>query len=266
MLRLIVAAVLTIGTFSSQDLPAVTESHGGFGFPNVAGTEIIVLHDIPHGTELRTAICGGRSLSVRFVRHQAVTGARPDRESPRQFDRLEGTVFQFLAPGARPEDTCFVAADGLLEDAELLRVDQFSTPAECTRTERRRFAALRERPIKACWSIAAVRPQGLIGVVEYARVGRDALASLIVMSKEREISIDFPAEYRGEGEDTWRAGDVGEFSPDGFRVPFIIRRSGTYFVAVDWGAEEGNSLSLYASERQTPARQLIHDYWYRAPR
>lgn len=266
MLTMIVAAVLTIGGVSRQDLPAVTESHGAFGFPNVRGTEIIVLHDIPHAGQLRTAICAGRSLSIRFVRRQAVTGAGADRESPRQFDRLEGTVFQVLEQGVRPEDTCFVAGDSILEDAELLWVRPSSTPAACTRTERRRVAALRERPIKACWSVARVQRQGLIGIVEYLRVGRHALASLIVVTNERAILIDFPAEYRAEGEEMWRAGDGGEFSPDGFSVPFIIRQAGTYFVPVDWGADEGNSLSLYASESGKPARQVISDYWYRAPR
>jgi len=266
MLRLIVTAVLMIGALSRQDLPAVTASHGAFAFPNVGGTALIVLHDIPHAAELRTAICAGRSLSIRFVRRQTVTGARADRESPREFDRLAGTVFQVLGRGVHPEDTCFVAADSLLEDAELLPVRALLRPSACTRTERRRFVAVRDRSIRACWSVAAVRPLGVIGVVEYVRVGRDALASLIVVTNERAIVIDFPATYRGEGEEMWRAGDGGELSPEGFSVPFIIRRGGTSFVAVDWGAEEGNSLSLYASEPGAPARQAISDYWYRGPR
>jgi hypothetical protein len=263
---ILITAVLMIGAAARQEVPPVTESHGAFGFPNLAGTEIIVLHEMPRAAELRTAICAGRSLSVRFERRQMPTGARADRQSPREFDRLAGTVFRVLGPGVRPDDVCLVGADSLLESAELLRVRAFSKPAECSRAERRRFAAVRERPITACWSVAAVPSLGRIGVAEYVRVGRDALASLIVVTGERAVVIDFQAEYRGEGEEMWRAGDGGQFSPAGFSVPFIIRRAGSYFVAVDWGAEEGKSLSLHASEPGTPGRKVIADYWYRAPR
>lgn len=103
---LIVAAILGIPGIPTQDVPAVTERHGAFGFPNVPGTEIIVLHDIPRASELRTAICAGRRLAIRFVRRQAGTDAA-DRESPQFFDTLEGTVFQIVGQIAHPEDTCF---------------------------------------------------------------------------------------------------------------------------------------------------------------
>jgi hypothetical protein len=266
MLIPIVIIVLIIGAVSRQNLPAATETHGAFAFPNATGTALIVLHDIPEAAERRTAICAGRSLSIRFARLQTVTGPPADRQSPREFDRLAGTVFQVLGRSVDPDDTCFIAADSLLEGSELLPVRARSRPAQCTSSERRRLAAVRTRSIRACWSVASIRPHGFVGVVEYVRAGSDALASLIVVTDERAIPIDFPATYRGDGEETWRAGDGGEFSPDGFSVPFIIHRGGTCFVAVDWGAEEGHSLSLYGSERGHQPRQFISDYWYRAPR
>ena len=111
-----------------------------------------------------------------------------------------------------------------------------------------------------------MQQHGLVSIVEYVRVGTEGLASLIVVTNERAIAIDFPAKYRGEGEEMWRAGDGGEFSPDGFNVPFVVRRGSSYVIALDWGAEEGNSLQLYSSDPGTPARQAISDYWYRAPR
>jgi hypothetical protein len=262
---LIVAAILGIRGIPTQDVPAVTDSHGAFGFPNVPGTEIIVLHDMARASELRTAICGGRRVSIRFARRQAGTGAA-DRDSPQSFDTLNGTVFQIAGETVRPEDTCFVATDSMIETAEILQVRALSDPAECTVTQRRRLAAVRDRPTRACWAIAALRQEGFIGVVEYVRAGPDALASLIVVTNNRVMPIDFPAKYRGDGEELWRAGDGGEFSPLGFRVPFIMRRAEVYFIAVDWGADEGNALSLYAWAPGAPARQVINDYWYRAPR
>lgn len=265
MLAVILALLMT-GAVSRQDLPAVTERHGAFAFPNVRGTELIVAHEVPDPAALHRAICGGRTVSVRFVRRQTVADPHPGRESPRTFGRLAGTVFQVLGRAVDSDSTCFVAADSLLEGAELLPVRAFSRPAACTPTERRRFAAARDRLMKSCWTVAAVRRRDPVGVVEYVRAGRDALGSLIVVMSERAIVIDFAAEYRSEGEELWRAGDGGEFSPFGFNVPFIIRRGGSYFVAVDWAGEEGNSVSLYASEPGIPARGVISDHWYRAPR
>jgi hypothetical protein len=265
-LAVVLGAVLTIGGAARQDVPAVTENHGGFAFPNPAGTEIIVVHDIARPAEIHTAICAGRMMPVRFVRRQFATSAHGDRDSPEQFADLTGTVFEIVGERTEPQDTCFVAADSLVQNAELLPIQPSDRPAECTPGERRGFAALRQRRIKSCWSLARIRPRGLIGLVEYDRIGRSALASVIVLTSDRGISADFPAEYRGEGEEVWRAGDGGGFSPDGFHLPFIIRRTGTYVVAVDWEAEEGHSLSLYESRPQAATRQLIHDYWYRAPR
>jgi hypothetical protein len=67
MLTLIAAAVLMIGAVSRQDLPAVTESHGAFGFPNLGGTEIIVLHEIPQRRGAsHSHLC--RTLSLHTLR------------------------------------------------------------------------------------------------------------------------------------------------------------------------------------------------------
>src|SRR2546423_9664193 len=258
------APVLLVVGVLSQNFPAVTDSYGAFGFLNLTGTEIIVLHDVPHADELRTAVCGGRSLSIRFVRRQTVAGA--DRDVPEEFDHLDGTIFRVLEQGATAQDACFVATDSLLQNAEVLPVRASSSPAPCASDEQRRFAAVRERRMKSCWSLAAVQPDGAVGVAEYVPLGPHALASLIVVSTERGMVVDFPAEYKSDGEDLWRADDAGEFTPDGFAVPFMIRRAGTYFIPVAWSGSEGVSLSLFALDSDGPGRRVVSDYWYRAPR
>ena len=176
-------------------MPPVSDAYGAFGFANATGSEIIVVHDMQQPGALRRAICGGRVLPIRFSRRQKGSGAT--RESRFEFDRLEGTVFRVLEQRANPEDTCFVATASLLEGSALLRVVPSSSPATCTLEEQRRLAGFRERRIKRCWSLAAFQRQGVIGIVEYERAGRDALASLIVVANDRGTLIDFPAEVRG---------------------------------------------------------------------
>lgn len=263
LMTMLAPALLAAGTLG-QDFASPLDAYGAFGFPNLTGTEIIVLHDVPHADELRTAVCGGRMFPIRFVRRQPVIDA--DRDVPEQFDRLDGTVFRLLEQGVTPEDTCVIATEALLKDAEVLPVHASSSPVPCAEDEQHRFGALRARRMKGCWSLAAVEPQGIVGVAEYVRLGRDALASLIVASSERGILLDFPAKYDSDGQDLWRADDGGEFAPGEFAVPFIIRRAGTYFIPVAWGGSEGISLSMFESDPDGPARRVISDYWYRSPR
>ena len=98
------------------------------------------------------------------------------------------------------------------------------------------------------------------------RQQQDALASLIVVAENDTLAIDYRATFKAEGEDLWRVDDGGEFSPDGFHVPFNVCRDGLYFIAVDWRGPEGHSLALHSVRPGTAAQQLIADYWYRAPR
>jgi hypothetical protein len=259
------AAALLILAGARQDLPAVTDRHGAFAFASGSGAEIIVLHPIENPDRFRNAVCGGRVVPVRFARRQERNAAA--RDDPREFERLRGTVFAVNGRRAGPGETCFVAAGALLESAEVLGVRMSAAPADCARDARERFAAVRNRRIKACWTLGTVEPQGTLGAVEYERSGRDALASLVVFSAGRTISIDFPAEYKGEGEDLWRVDDGGVFSPNGFAVPFVLRRAAGAVVPVEWRGSEGVSLSIFVADAAAPAaRKVLQDYWYRAPR
>jgi hypothetical protein len=261
---------------------------GAFGFPNETGTEILVRHDLSpaEADTLRTAVCGGSAVPIRFARRQKPRDAEGARDTARDFNQLEGTIFRVLkagasaaaaaadAPAPAADDACFLAPDALLKDADLLRttphVPEFArgTPAVCTVDEQRRFARIRSRAIKRCWTLvdAGTWP---IGIVEYERAGRDALASLIVLvATDHGITIDFPAEFNGAGADLWRADDNGNFTAGDISVDFIIRRrDGTCVIPVAWNAAEGVSLQVFEADvAGGRARELFHDYWYRAPR
>ena len=93
------------------------------------------------------------------------------------------------------------------------------------------------------------------------------VGGLILQTAGGQIPIDFPAEYKGEGEDLWRVDDEGVFSPGSYVVPFVLRRGSSYVVPVEWRGSEGVSVSLFVSDGEMqPARQVLRDYWYRAPR
>ncbi len=257
--------------------PATSDRYGAFAFPNAAGTELLIPHDLPHPERLHTALCGGgRKVAVRFVRRQT-TRQDHARDWPEEFAQLEGAIFSVVNQRLDRRSTCFIAEDALLTGAELLRVNTSAKPASCTADDQRRIAALRPRGIASCWRIASAPPPNLVAAVEYTRSGRDALASVIVLpaasSAQRTrgggaggVMIDFPAEFKADGDDLWRVEDGGHLSPDGFLVPFLIRQAKTLIIPLAWSAAEGVSLHLYVADASAPARELISDYWYRAPR
>ena len=149
--RLLVVAVALTGTASAQDLPPVRNTYGAFAFPNLQGTELIVLHDVPRAAEISTAICDRQMMRIGFVRRQAGAAMpRADRDSPEQFVRLAGSVFEVAGRRVQSGVTCFVAADPLFDNAELLPVQMRARPRECTAEEQHRAAAFRSRVIRRC--------------------------------------------------------------------------------------------------------------------
>ena len=265
MVGMRVTTLLLVVGLGSQQLPPTGAGHGAFGFSNPAGTEFIVLHDVPNPEALRSAICSGDVKPVAFARQQKGTGA--DRHWPEQFASLTGSVFRVVSGGADAGDACVLAPESLLAGSQVVRTRHSSAPSSCAAADQRRVQSLRERGIQACWSLGTVQPRGSITAVEWARQDADALASIVIDVDGRAIAIDLPAKFTRAGEDLWRADDGGRFGADGITIPFLIRRGGVFTIPMRWNGAESVSLSLFVSdETGTKTRQVLSDNWYRAPR
>ena len=130
---------------------------------------------------------------------------------------------------------------------------------------RGRFAFLRSRPVVHCWPIARLGGEQKIALVEFRRQGKEALASLVLMDEDRTIFADYTAEFRGAGQDLWRADDGGVLSPEGFEVVCALQRPNGFALGISWGGAEGQSLALWTSDGNSWFTQVISDYWYQAP-
>ena len=248
--------------------PRNTTAHGAFGFSNPAGTEFIVTHDVPNPERLRSAICSGDVKSIAFARLQKGTGA--NRDNAEQFALLTGSVFRAINGGANAkDDACLLAPEALLAGSQVVRTQSLSAWDKplCSAVDLRRVQSLRERRIQTCWSIGTVQPRGSIVAVEWARQDADALATIIVDVGGRAMAIELPAKFTRAEESLWRVDDEGKFGAGGITIPFLIRRDGVFTIPMRWNGAEGAALSLWVSDatgRQT--RQVLADYWYRAPR
>ena len=216
---------------------------GAFAFADAAGVRLISTANPVNPGSLHTAICGGARVPVTFERRQE---GQESRQTAKNFDRLAGHVYRVQGKVAGGS-TCFLAADGL-------------APVTAEGADCKQVGGVRPRAVTNCWTLAS-SPALL---VQFAHQGTDALASVVVRDGARLLFADFPAKFRGEGEDIWRVDDGGELDPQYIRVVFLLRRGASIVLGIDWAGTEGNDLSVFVSDvdRFTKA---IDDYWYRAP-
>ena len=265
---LLLFAILSAVAIAAQtpSLPGATEERGAFALPDPTGARLLVIPDLARPESLKTALCsGGRQFPIRFVRRQTASRDFAGRETPRHFDELAGSLFKVLVGRITADATCFLASESFLAESTPLTIAPWHGADACSRAQRGRFASLRGRPVVHCWPIARLTAQQKIALVEFRHRGKNALASLVLMDADRTIFADYTAEFRGEGEDLWRADDGGVLSPQGFEVICAIQRPNGFVLGVAWAGAEGQSLALWTSDSNGSFTQVISDYWYQAP-
>jgi hypothetical protein len=263
-----------VGGAQVQDAPSATDEHGGFGLLDQSGARLLVLlnHHDGGGVDLRsltrpellkTALCGGRRFTVRFERRQVEGPNDNGRQTSHNFDKLAGNVFTVLENTIDLDATCFLASETLLTGSVVLSLAAPIGPGACV--QRDRFAARRGRSVTHCWPLARMASGQEVALLEFERRGKDALASLAVVDGTRTMMADYPAEFRGEGQDLWRADDGGVLSPTGFEIVCALQRGDWYALGIAWSGAEGRALSLWISEGGERFTKVIKDYWYHAP-
>jgi hypothetical protein len=247
-----------------KDPPNATDGHGGFGLPDQSGSRLLLVPALAQPELLKTALCdGGRRFAVQFARRQLARAGNNGRQTPSNFDNLAGSVFTVLTGRVEPDARCFLASESLLAGSTVLVIATPEGAGVCP--EPGRFATLRDRPVIHCWPVARMASERQVVLLEFERRGKDALASLVFVDGARTVFADFPAEFRGAGQDLWRVDDGGVLSPEGFKVVCALQRRGWYALGIAWPGAEGQSLSLWISEGSDRFAKVINDYWYQAP-
>jgi hypothetical protein len=237
-----------------------------FAYPNEQGTRLLATAEIAKPEALRIALCsGGQQLPVQFERRQPEGADSTGRQTPRNFANTAGTVFRITGGTVGADTTCMLADESFLDGATVLPLKRPADDARCPKARYPDFQVDKGRPVVGCWPIAESSTGARIAVIEFARRLTDALASLVVVDGDRRIYVDYPARFKGPGDDLWRVEDGGQIHADGFDVVFLLKRGATYLLAVDWAAAEGSALSLHISEGGGPFKEVISDSWYRAP-
>jgi hypothetical protein len=273
-----------LGASGGTDVPRATAAVGGFAFPDRAGARLMLLGEASRpfpdqlpfaellgaaGT-IRIALCtGGASHPIAFERRQLADGKGNGRQHSWQFEHLDGLVFKVTDAARLAEhEPCFLAADVFARSLTVVPVVSLTrkgwppeTPA-CKATLVKEIVSRRQRAVTNCWTIAESPAQAGLQVVlvEFARQGNDALASLAVVEGRTMVFGD----QRGDASRTdsvWRVSDGGMLHPEAFTIVFVAKRAGRLVLAVHWQAEEGSVLMLFEAVGGT-FRQLLQEYWY----
>ena len=158
-----------------------------------------------------------------------------------------------------------LAEESFLSGATLVPLRRPPQNARCSKAAYPQLQADKGRPVLGCWPIAESAGGIQIAVIEFSRHLTQALASLVVIDGERRIYVDYPATFKGPGDDLWRVDDGGNIHAEGFDAVFLLKRGETYVLAIDWSAAEGNALSLHTAESGGQFKEIVRDSWYRSP-
>ena len=244
--------------------PAALDSHGGFALQDPTGGKLLLMPNLTRPERLKTALCSdGSHFAVQFASRQAALKGGNGRVTPKNFEHYAGSVFTVVTGKVDPAATCFLVSDTLLAGATMLNVAPPQGSGVCAQPAR--FAALRNRPVVHCWPNARLGTTAHVALVEFERRGKDALAALVLVDGARTVFLDFPAEFKGAGEDLWRVDDGGVFSPDGITIVCALQRRGGYVLGTSWAGAEGLLLQIWTSEGSDRFVRILSDYWYRAP-
>jgi hypothetical protein len=253
-----------VGGAPVQDLPGATGSHGGFGLQDQGGRRLLLIPHLTRPELLKAALCsGGRRVPVQFERRQVEGANNTGRQTSANFDQLAGSVFRVLGSTGDSGVPCFLASEAVLAGSAVLTLAAPEGSGACV--QRGRFATLRDRPVVNCWPVARMSAEKQVAVLEFERRGKDALASVVFVDGSRTMFADYPAEFRGAGQDLWRVDDGGVLSPEGLRVVCALQRGRWYALGIAWSGAEGQSLSLWIAEGRERFTKVITDYWYQAP-
>ena len=237
-----------------------------FAFPNEPGTRLLATAEIAKPEALRIGLCsGGQQVRVQFERRQPEGAQTNHRQTPQNFANTAGAVFRVISANVSADATCVLADESFLAGATVLPLKRPSDDARCPKARYPDFQVDKGRPVVGCWPIAESSAGARVAIIEFARRLTDALASLVVVEGDRRMYVDYPAQFKGPGDDLWRVEDGGEINPDNFRIVFLLKRESSYLLAVDWGGAEGSALSLHISEAGTQFKEVLSDSWYRAP-
>lgn len=241
-------SVITDSVLTEEIPEFVIPSDLIFGFPNMAGNEVLMIGE-PEGAtpedfkQIFDEVGGLTGITYQGVK--ASDGNDNHRQTPYNFDGSAGHHYK-VDKAIDEWQTVVFMGDQFLENRTLIK-SKYRTSTQLA-DEQKEFIE-RERG----WKMDKYKPVSTYenGVCSYfmqfEAQDDSILVSLVFITEDEQIFYrDFPATYNEMS--TWRVEDGGEFYFESYQVLGLFESPQGFEIITSWGGAEGSSASYMISE------------------
>ena len=242
------AALLIFCTFlllmrSAAAATAPEETFFQFAFFDRSGRRLITLGSADKEFILKApqaVFVTNQTVLTTFSHTQKSNPGNTHRHTASNFDRLAGHVLLTETPG--PANQSVLLFDQSAFSVRRL-LDCTSLATDLSSDDRRRIEAAQQRSIEQSWGLLQATDGTQIHLVLFQRSGNQALASLVILQRNRILFRDFPAQFNPES--TWRVDDGGNILPEQFRILYLGDVNEHLEIAYEFRGAEGNILDFF---------------------
>ncbi|ASA20853.1 hypothetical protein [Paenibacillus donghaensis] len=218
-----------------------------FGFADESGRYILVTgHEEGEQEQMErldTAIgVNGQVWSVKFKQWQPGSEKSNAREAAHNFANLPGYLFVLEDGGAVKDRNYYLADSSQLDVQSLIPVKTPATQAAAEAVPdqlRSSITAAKGREIQKIWKLADLTEEREVYVVQFVRMDKDMLFSIVVSERGSLAFMDYPAEIGDNEYSVWRVDDGGEIMPETFSVIFAAQTKNGLLLGLEWWGAEG---------------------------
>ena len=213
-----------------------------FAFSDATGQRVLAVGSVAAPKLLTRLVCGGTLLGARYSNTQERGREDNGRETYHNFDNRPGPVFAVEGGTARVGSTCLLGSAGFFANRTVHEVNQASK-GDCDAKTSEAISHAQKRKVKRCALLGNAALTSFV-VVEFEPSGQERLLGLAVVSGNRVSQQSYSAKATADGTSCWRVDDGCNFSPEAFRIPFILTGDRGTELFVLWDGPEGQSAEL----------------------
>lgn len=216
-----------------------------FGFTNETGKLIILpgrVEEVQGLDDISKAIGeNGNVLTVRYLGPQKGNEKDNGRLTSRNFDNLEGHIFEVTEGAAIGDETYYLVSEDGFNIRSVLD-SQEGSGSEIDLAAKEEIEGIKNRKIQDSWEIGKLEKDKSIYLVLFEREQDDMLASIVMKTPSKMVFKDYPAKY--DASSTWRVDDGGSIYPEMFSILFASKTETGILLGITWIGAEGEVTTL----------------------
>lgn len=239
---------------------ALSAAPTAFAFADESGKRLLAIGKLDEPARLDRASCDGTVVAAKFVAEQPAGPKDTGRLTSANFDQTAGAVFQLAGEKVARDTTCLLGTAEFFRAWTALAV-KASKKRRCDEKAAAAAAALGARQVESCVEVGTFSAARLL-LATFAKEGNQLLVGLVLLDGKRVAMRSFPAKLEPGAPSCWRVDDGCAFSPDSYRVPFVLKGQGELRLLGLWAGAEGQNVELLGVQGQAlEATATASRYW-----